>query len=482
MPQHQPDVANPRPIRYNDLVMETLQKKTIFKKLMMLALPMAAQNLLTYAVGLVDSIMVGALGEAQLSAVTVANQPFFLFMMVIFGLSSGAGAMISQYWGMQDKDTISRLFGLTMRLSMLVGVVMTVLVLLLPEQVMRLYTNEAEVIAYGVRYLRVVGYSYIFFSFSGSYLYCIRNVERVKIAVITYGASFVVNVFFNYMFIFGKFGAPELGVAGAAVGTVMARVCEFIIVIFYSTKKETRVRLRLKYLLKTEKTLSRDYARISVPVLVNEIMWASGTSAQMAILGRMGVAAVATVSVVTSVSQIMTVLVYGAGSATLVIVGKYIGSRDYAAARQSAPFLVLMNVVIAAVTSCVLLLLRDSFIGMYNVTESTKALVETCIGIAAVIIVFQAITLSCIVGVFRGGGDTVFAMVMDTIGVWGIAVPLGAIGGLALGLSVPVVYLLLRCEEIVKAILCLLRLRSGKWLRNVTRDSGGRQWAVPDGK
>lgn len=452
---------------------DELNKKKLMKLFLSIALPVALQNLLTFSVGLMDSIMVGSLGEVQLSAVSVANQPFFLFMMCIFGLSSGACVLISQYWGKKDTLTISKVFGVVLKLALIVGVVVTLIVALFPRQVMQVYSPDESVMDFGVQYLQIVLFSYIPFAFTNTYLTCVRSVERVKIAVIVYSISFVVNVFFNYMFIFGKFGAPALGVAGAAVGTVIARATELLIVLFYALKKETRVSLRLKYILKNEKWLFKDFIKFAMPVVVNEMMWAVGSSAQMAILGRMSVSAVATVSIVSTAMQVTTVFVYGAASATLVIVGKYIGARQYNVARKSANLLVLANIVIALVTAGVFLLLRDTFMSFYTITEETRIALIGAMFVAAIIIVFQAVNMSCIVGVFRGGGDTMFAMYLDIIAMWAIAVPIGALGGLVWGLSIPVVYFLLRSDEVVKAIVCLMRMKGGKWLKDVTRNTDG---------
>lgn len=452
---------------------DELDKKKLMRMFLAIALPVALQNLLTYSVGLMDSIMVGSLGEVQLSAVSVANQPFFLFMMCIFGLSSGACVLISQYWGKKDTLTISKVFGVVIKLSLIVGVIVTLIVAIIPRQVMLLYTPEEPVVEYGMQYLRIVLFSYIPFAFTNTYLTCVRSVERVKIAVVVYSISFVVNVFFNYVFIFGKFGAPAMGVAGAAVGTVIARLTELVIVLIYALKKEKRVELRLKYIVKNEKWLFRDFIKFAMPVVVNEMMWAVGSSAQMAILGRMSVSAVATVSIVSTAMQVTTVFVYGAASATLVIVGKYIGARRYNTARKSANWLVIANIVIAAVTAVVFLLLRDTFMSFYTITEETRIALIGTMFVAAVIIVFQAVNMSCIVGVFRGGGDTMFAMYLDIIAMWAIAVPIGALGGLMWGFAIPLVYFLLRSDEVVKAIVCLIRMKGGKWLKDVTRNADG---------
>ena len=449
----------------------------IIKTFLVIALPIALQNLLTYAVNLMDSIMVGALGEVQLSAVTVANQPFFLFMMFMSGLSAGACVLIAQYWGKGDSDTISKVFGIVIRIALALGIAVSVAVMAFPRLVMSLYTDEPQIIDYGVEYLRVVIFSYVPFAVTYGYLTCLRSVERVHIAVATYSVSFCVNVFFNYMFIFGKFGAPALGVTGAGVGTVIARATELLIVLFYAHRLEKRVSLNWQYILHNEKWLLRDFTKITIPALVNQMTWAVGASVHNAILGRISVSAVATISIVSTVFQIVTVFIYGASSATQVIVGKQIGEKQLVLARNSANWLVAANILIAAVTAAVFLLFKNAIIGFYSITPETRdALHGTMIVTAAVILIFS-VNMACIVGVFRGGGDTKYAMYLDIFAVWCVAIPLGLLGAFVWALPIPLVYFLLRSDELVKAFLCLIHLRSGKWLRVVTRNANGTESA-----
>ena len=442
--------------------------KSLLRWFLSLAIPVGLQNLLTYSVALMDSIMVGSLGEVQLSAVTIANQTFFLLMICIYGLATGASVLISQYWGEKDTHTIAKVFGIVLRLSLIAGVVATISVMAAPYQVMAMYTNEQQVIEYGAQYLPLVGLSYLPYAFTNTYLTCVRSVERVKIAVVTYSISFVVNVFFNYVFIFGKFGAPAMGVAGAAMGTVMARLSELVIVLIYA-RKETRVKLSLKCLVQNDKALWKDYLRYALPVFINEMAWSIGMSVQTSVLGHMGVTAVTTVGIISTVMRIMTIFVYGSASATLVIVGKYIGEQQYDTARKSANVLVWANIVIAGISAAALLLLKNVFMGFYTLTPETYAALDATMYVAAFIVIMQAIGLSCVVGVFRGGGDTMFCMVLDIITMWALALPLVALGGVVWHLSIPVVFLFLRFDEVVKVFICLWRLKSGKWLNNVTR-------------
>jgi len=452
---------------------QSIDHKKMLKTFLIISLPVAMQNFLTYAVNLMDSIMVGFLGEVQLSAVTVANQPFFLFMMFMSSLSAGACVLISQYWGREDKETISRIFAIVIKIAFIVGIAITVIMLLYPRPIMALYTNEQPVIEYGVKYLLVVVFSYIPFALTYGYLTCLRSMERVRIAVVTYGISFILNVLFNYMFIFGKFGAPALGVAGAGVGTVIARTAELLIVLHYAIRKEMRVRIRWRYVVKIESWLFRDFIRIAIPALINQMTWAIGASTHNAILGRISVSAVATVSIVSTIFQIVTVFIYGASSATQVIIGKQIGEKCFELARKSATWLVAANIVIASITAVALLLLKNTFIGFYTITPETKDALDGTMMISTIVILVFSVNMACIVGVFRGGGDTKFAMYLDIIAVWCIAIPLGTLGAFSWGLPIPLVYFLLRSDEVIKSVLCLAYLKSGKWLKVVTRNTDG---------
>ncbi|MEA5003585.1 MAG: MATE family efflux transporter [Christensenella sp.] len=444
--------------------------KPLFRWFLSLAVPVGLQNLLIYSVALMDSIMVGSLGEVQLSAVTIANQTFFLLMVCIYGLATGASVLISQYWGEKDTHTIAKVFGMVLRLSLLAGTVAAVSVIAAPYQVMAMYTNDQQVIEYGAQYLPLVGISFLPYAFTNTYLTCVRSVERVKIAVITYSISFAVNVFFNYVFIFGKFGAPAMGVAGAAIGTVIARLSELAIVLVYA-KREKRVKLSFKCLVQNDKLLWKDYLRYALPVVINEMAWSIGMSVQTSVLGHMGVTAVTTVGIISTVMRVTTIFVYGSASATLVIVGKYIGEQQYDTVRKSAKTLVWANVLIAGISAGALLLLKNVFMGLYVLTPETYAALDATMYVAAFIVVMQAIGLSCVVGVFRGGGDTMFCMILDVVTMWAIALPLGALGGFVWNLSIPVVFLLLRFDEVVKVFFCLWRLKGGKWLNNVTREN-----------
>ena len=447
-----------------------LKDKGFIKVFLSLAIPMALQELLTLSVGLMDSLMVGSLGETQLSAVTLGNQPAFLLTFVIFGVGGGSSALISQYWGKGDTFTIGRITAFAMKLAMIIAAAFSIIVVFFPENVMSLLTNDAEVIRQGSEYISIVGKVYVLQAFTGTFITCVKAVERVKITVVLYSISFCVNVFFNYVFIFGKFGAPQMNVAGAGVGTFIARVVEVIIVLIYICKFEDRICLKLPYFFKTGKILRHDFFKYASPVIFNECTWAAGIVVQASIMGRLGVEAVAAVSIINTLQQVLMTLVYGTAGAALVIVGKRIGQKKYDWARQSAFASIMLTLIVCIVAAVALLLLKPAFLSLYSMTDKTYELVNIIIFISAAIVIVQGINTTSVVGVFRGGGDTKFGMICDLICMWCVAVPLGMFMGIYAGAAVPLVFFCIKIDEFVKCPIYLQHVKSLKWLKNITRE------------
>ena len=293
-----------------------------YKALMAVAIPIALQNLIGFGVNMMDTIMLGQLGQVQLSASSLANQPFFVFSMFSFGFAAGGSVMISQYWGKGDTDAISKIMAIGLKFVAVLSLVVTALVALFPSQIMGLFTADKQVIAEGVRYLKIIAYSYFFYGVSNCYITSLRGVEQVKISVAIYGTSFFVNVIINYIFIFGKFGAPAMGVAGAAIGTLAARVSELAMSVVYMEFFEKRTGFRFKHLFAPmDKALLGDYVKTSLPVAFNEIAWGFSTSVHAAILGRMGAAVVAANSIVNVVTQLAFVFLFGIANATALQIG-----------------------------------------------------------------------------------------------------------------------------------------------------------------
>ena len=334
---------------------------------------------------------------------------------------------------------------------------------------MHIFATDADVIREGAAYLEWLSVSFVFYSFSNCYIMCLRAVEQVKVSIAVYSSSFFVNVFFNYCFIFGKLGAPELGVRGAALGTIMAILFECAAVLVYMYRIERTVCFTPKWLLRFRSGLFSDYVRNSVPVVSNELLWALGVAVTNLTIGHMGPSFTSAVSIVNVVNNLVSVFIFGMANATAVVVGKTIGEGRLADARRAANSTVAVSVVLSLVGTALLLAGQRPIMSLYNVSQQAHDTALILMTILAAIQPFQAVGTVMVVGVLRGGGDVRTNLILDSGLLWVLAIPLGLLGGFVFHWSAPVVFFCLRCDNIVKSILGFIRLCSGRWVRVVTR-------------
>ncbi len=451
--------------------MKHLKKdKEFFRLLLMIALPIAAQNLVTLAIQMMDTIMLGAVGQTQLTAASLANQPFFVFTILTFGLASGASVLNAQYWGKGEIEPIRIITSLVIKVAFAFSLLLSVLILLFPEQVMRIYTPEEAVIAEGIKYLRIMVFSYVFYGITATFLATIRSVSLIRISVVVYVTSLCVNTFLNWVLIFGKLGFPALGIRGAAIATVIARVVEFLIVVVYAFFIDKRLQFRPRDLLKYDKLLTHDYWRHGLPVVFNELLWSVGVSVQSMILGRLGEAVVSASQIASVVQQFSTVFIFGIANAASIMVGNAVGEGDVEKAHRRSCWLKYSAIGLGALSAGFILLIRKLAVGFYNVPDSTKMLAEQMVMVQAGITFFVGITAIGIVGVLRGGGDTKRALMIDLLALWLVAVPCGLITAFVFHAPSLLVYASTKFDEPMKALAVFWRLRNPKWIKNVTRN------------
>jgi putative MATE family efflux protein len=446
-----------------------LGEKSFYATLVRLAIPIALQNLISLGMNMMDTIMLGSLGEKQISASALANQPFFIFTLFMFGLCSGACVLTAQYWGKNDTETISRIVALAIKASLICSVIFASIVLIFPEQVISIYTEDREVVVLGAQFLRIIGFSYMVSAVSTTYLYLQRSVENVKLPLLINFTSFVVNTFLNWVLIYGNLGAPAMGIRGSATATLSARVLELAMALVYAASFDKKLHFRPSYFLRTDAQLVKDFLRYSAPVVANETLWSVGISLQSVVIGHLGSQQVAANSIAGVVQRLGMVLIFGIANAAAVIVGKQIGAGDEKRARDYAGRLLRASVALGLLSAGLLLLIRDPMVGIYSVDGVTKGYARMMINVYSVVIMFQAFNTVNIVGVLRGGGDTRFAMIIDLSALWCVALPLGSLAGLVFNWPLPVVFFLLVSDEPAKFLVGVWRFRTGKWLQNVTR-------------
>lgn len=454
--------------------------REFYGRVVILALPIALQSLITIGVNMLDTIMVGSLGEAELSAASLANQFINIYHIFCMGLGMGASVLVSRYWGMREREPQKAVEALRKTVCIMVRITVALALLFalvtwgIPETVMRMYTKEKEIISLGAVYFR---YSVITYFFLGLSLVCtivLRSVGQVRMPLFVSMGAFFVNLLANYAFIFGKLGMPRMEIAGAALGTLIARVFEAGVICGYLFFRDQRIGFRLRHLgLKTGDLLG-EYVRISIPVLISDGILAIGNNTVAMVIGRLGVTFVAANAITSVTQQMSTVMIQGVCQAGAIVTGQTLGEGDRQKAQKQAVRFLGLGLGLGVLSALFITAVSGPVIASYQVSEETAQVAAQLMHAISLIIVFQATNSIMTKGVLRGGGDTKMLMLTDNIFLWVLSIPLGLLAGFVLHLSAFWIYVCLKSDQIAKALWCVLRLRSGKWIKKI---STGRQSA-----
>ena len=453
--------------------------KAFYSYLVRLTAPIALQNLITFSLGLIDTLMVSQLGNNEMAAVTAANVPVFLLISIVFGVQSGVGILISQYWGKKDLENISRAMGVAAYLGVGIAAVLAAAFFLWPVEIMDLLSNKHELSLLGAPYLRIIGFSYVFNMLSSIYVSAQRSVENSSFGMKLFGMSTILNTGMNYLLIFGKCGFPMLGVEGAAIATLLSRVAEFVVCLICALRSRV-IPLDWRALARPGGEMLRRFVKYSSPVLVNELFWGLGNSLLTVILGHtvISVEFLAANAVMGNLNRLFLVVCFGLGAATAVMVGKAIGegqSREelMALSRTLSWVTILVGVVLAVVALALVPLLFQPVIFPLFKLEGLSAHLATTLAVTGfACIPFHAYSISAVTGILRAGGDVFWSTALDLGPQWLIALPLTALLGLVLNADPWFVSLAIQAESFVKCPICLWRIRSEKWIHDVTLPEG----------
>ena len=394
---------------------------------MALVIPIALQNLINVGVTAADVLMLGKVGEKVLSGASLAGQVQFIMTLLFAGITSGATVLTAQYWGKKDTVSIEKVLGIGLAIGTGTACIFSLAALTIPEILMKIYTSDSLVIAEGVKYLRIVGISYLFMAVTQVYLNIMRSIERVVISTCIYSISLVVNVFLNWLLIFGNCEAPVFGIRGAAIATLCARITETILSLLYAHFRNHVVKIRWKYVFHVDKILLKDYLMYSLPVVLNEVMWGLGSSANTAVIGHLGSAAVAANSVAQMAKQLATVVAFGVSHATAIYLGKTIGERKYELAKSYAVRFIWISFIMGALGAVVILLAIPFARSGLTLTPQAKEYLSFMFVVMAYFTIAQSYNTTMIIGVFRAGGDTRFGLIMDVSTMWGCSILIGAV-------------------------------------------------------
>ncbi len=439
-----------------------------YKTMFLIALPVVIQHIISIGLNLVDTVMIGRLGEDFLAAVGIANRIYFLFTIFCFGLYSGAAVFISQYWGVRDIKNIRKVFGIEITFGILIALVTSLLVQLFPHQIMSIFIDEEYVISLGIQYLRIISFSYIITAISFAISFNSRSVHLLKKPTIINATAISLNTFLNYILIYGKFGFPALGVEGAAYATLIARSVEFILmvsVIYFD--KNHPFSASFKELTNWGMPMVKRVFRTSLPVVGNEAAWGIGTTIYYIAYGMIGPEAIAVVQVAFVISDFFQSVFFGIGNASAVMVGNEIGREKFDKAYDYSKRFIVITFSIAIIMSFLYFFSRNIIVAFYGFNAVTSSILNKTIIVSAIFLAPKMLTYLIIVGILRSGGDTKFCLILEFICVWAIGIPLSFFSVLVLKLPIHLVLALVFSEELIRLVIVLKRFESKKWINNL---------------
>lgn len=446
------------------------KNKALYQKILLITLPIILQNILSAAVNSADVLMLNYVGQDAISAGSLATQYGHIAFMAFYGIGSGVTMLSAQYWGKGDAETIHKVEGIAMRFSLIIAAIMTLAASLIPELLMQVFTNDEILIELGAQYLRVVAPCFIFWAITEVYLSVLRSVGRVSICTIVDSVALVTNVILNAVFIFGLFGAPELGIVGVALGTTLSRGCALLLCICVSIRSPN-VKLLFRPIFEKHPQLLKDFITMALPAIANNMIWNLAFSMYSVILGHMGSDAVAANSIVGVVRNMGSVFCYAVGSAAGIVVGQILGEGKIEEGKKAGHTMFKLAAATGILGGLIILLMIPIALDYAMLTDQALKYLRFMLYINVYYIIGSAVNSTLISGVFRAGGDSRFGFICDTIDMWCYAVPLGFFAAFVLKLPVEPVYFLLCTDEFVKWPWVFKHFYSYKWAKNITREN-----------
>ena len=442
-----------------------LKNPEFYKSAGRLMLPVVIQQLISLGINFIDNIMIGGLGEDVIAGASFSNQFYSLFQFICMGLGSGAIVLSSQFWGRKDMTSLGRSARMAMQVTLVLCAAFTVVSVAAPAFILGVYTNQPGVITAGTEYLRLLGITFLFAGLSSTATYLLRSTGNVRVPLIGSTIAFFLNIFFNWVFIFGTLGAPKLGLVGAAIGTIIARAFEFIYVFGFFCFREQNMRFRIYHFPLINSPLWGKYFKYALPVLISDTLLGISLSITSAVMGHVGSEISAAASIVNSVVQMLNVLSMGMAGAAAVMVGNTIGEDKIPLAKRQGNTFILITVLFGAAMIPVLMLIEGPYLGIYDVSDTTLAICHSIFICNCMFMPAQTLANVVSKGILRGGGDTRFLLCADSLLVWVVSIPLGLLAANVWGMTPFWIYFFLRIEFPLKGLMCFGRYLTGKWVK-----------------
>lgn len=441
--------------------------RDFYRSLIALSIPIALQNLVTFAVGLLDNLMIGALGDAAVSGVYMGTQIQTLLQVFSGGIEGAILILAAQYWGKRDTESIRRIVAIGMKFSLGFGALLTAVCAIFHSFVISLFTGDESVIASGSEYLGVVCFSFLFFCLTQALIAAMRSVETARVGLYVSLASLVVNGVLNYILIFGKLGAPALGIRGAAIATLVARVVESVMIVAFVLCFDRKLHFRFSELFRHDRALLRDFIRYGTPIVAGQLVWAVNMLAGAAIMGRFSKAVVTGVSITNTLNNLSYVVMNGMAGAVGIITGKTVGEGKTEKMKEYAVTVQILFLLLGLLTGGALFLLRDPFISFYNVTPEAATYARQFVTVLSITVIGTCYQCACLFGLVKSGGDIAFVFKNDAIFVFLVVLP-SAILALSLGAAPWIVFSCLKSDQILKCIVAVIKINRYDWMKNLT--------------
>lgn len=445
--------------------------KSFYRSFFALMGLLVAQNLISYSVNLADNIMLGSYGQNELSGAATVNQIQFLWQQIVMGVGEGLVVLASQYWGKEDTEHIRKISGIALWIAIAGGIILTFVTSLVPELVLGIFTNDEAIISCGVEYLSILRFTYLIFAVTNVLLATLRSVETVKIAFYVSVSTLILNVGINYVLIFGNFGAPRMGIRGAAIGTLIARIVELCIVIIYLSFFDKKLSIKLSILRFSESSLRKTFLKVSIPVIAIHGLFGISMAVQTAILGHLDANAIAANSAAGTLFQYLKIIATASASASSVIIAKTVGSGNVGKVKEYSRTLQIVFLGIGLIICAGLNLLRIPILSFYTLSEEAMHLANQILILLSFIAITCSYQMPVCSGIIRGGGDTKFQLKMDLVCIWCIMYPLSFMAAFWWKLPTIVVVLFINSDQIYKCIPAFIKVNTYNWIHRLTEKS-----------
>ena len=448
-----------------------IKDKTFYKALFSMMIIVTLQNLVAYSVNMADNIMLGRFSQEALSGAATVNQIFFIVQQFARSFGNALVALSAQYWGEHRVKPIRTITGITLKVGCAVGIVLVAVCIIIPGPLLRIFTSSEAIVNEGKSYLAIIVWTFLLFIISQILMAALRAVGTVNISFYISIVSLIINVGINYVLIFGKFGFPKMGIVGAAIGTLIARIVELAIVILYMAFKDKKLELFKGGMLERNKLLWKDYGKIYIPIMCASVLWGFSVPLQTAVLGHLSTDAIAANSVATTFYQYLKVVVMAVSSTSAVIIGQTIGEGNPEKVKAAGRSLSVIDIAIGVIMAALLVALKNPLLSLYTLNDNAMTMAGNLILIMAVVMVGMSYQMPVSFGIIQGGGDAKFTMKMNLISTWLIVVPLTFMAAFWWKLPVEWVVVVVQSDQIFKCLPTFIKFRKYNWFKKLTREN-----------